>query len=121
MASQHAAVGENAGADPRPDGQKNGVACTGRRAPPALAENVSGAIAIDCEGGLRTERRPKLIPKRIVAPPGNVGGPHCAASRPVETRHADSRALQGMSIGDAPDSLDDESPHRLPATGREGR
>jgi len=26
-----------------------------------------------------------------------------------------------MSIGDAPDSLDDESPHRLPATAREGR
>src|ERR1035437_5897867 len=90
-AAQNPAVDQNARADTRADGQKDGIAAAFGDATPRLAQDVGGPVAVDDDrDALVRKRGQEFAAQRVIVPAGDVRRPDLARLRVTDAGNGDT-------------------------------
>src|ERR1039458_72004 len=87
-AAQYPAIDQDARADACADGQEDRVAAASSDPAPCLAQDVTGAVAVDDDPDTLVRKRGQdFAAQRIILPAGNVGRPDLARPGVTDARN----------------------------------
>src|SRR5687768_7283845 len=118
LAANDAAAGKNSRADSSGYREKDRVAQPARRPSPRLSQDIRRPVAVDYDAST-VGRGGKLLAKRVVLPPWDVGSPNGSQRSAIESRNANACSAASVVHHEITDALRDQGADR--STGAPGQ